>query len=804
MSVYNSRMTRGFALLFYATAAAIAFGTVVRADDDVAEEAFFEQRIRPVLVKHCYKCHSGEAKSVKGGLRLDTRALSREGGDSGAAIVPGDVEKSLLVRALRQEDFEMPPSGRLANDVIQDFERWIKMGAVDPRDSAATVAPTFDLRQRATEHWSWKPIARPEIPTDTPRPIDHFIGHRLDREELEPAAEADRRTLIRRLKLDLVGLPPTREEIRAFLADESEAAFATLVDRWLDSPHFGEKWASHWLDVMRFAETKGHVTDQERPYVWKYRDYVIDALNDDLPFDRFVIEHVAGDLLPVEQHRPGRQGQTNIAPTATGALFMHEMHFMAVDPVRQRWDQIDAQIDTLGQAFLGLTLGCARCHDHKFDAVSQRDYYSLAGFFYSTEQGKSRTAPRVELTPEQLADVQKLEDDYEQFLAGKINARKVAQSPKAHGYFPISEELGVQSPNDTKQLQTKMAALQKADPSWAFWVRAAKDVDGQDVTVMIRGDYRKPGETAKRGFLTAISGDNQPAAEMLGAGSGRMWLAKQIADPTNPLTARVWVNRLWHHLFGRGIVATPNNFGKLGGTPSHPELLDYLASQLVASGWSTKAIIREIVLSNVYRRSSQTSEEAQRVDPNNRWLSHHNQRRLPAELIRDNILAVAGSLDRSMHGPSVAGFVPPYATANKPTNVPKSGPLDGHGRRSVYLRVRRNFYDQMLLKFDFPDRGKSVGQRSVTTVPSQALAMLNGPFVHQQAERWGKRIAAQQGSETERLARTFETATGRLPDESEAVELQELVSELSRSSGDRVWQDVAHVLFNLYEFSVVE
>ena len=332
--------------------------TVLRADE------FFENRIRPVLVKHCYECHSAESKNIKGGLLLDSREATHRGGDSGAAVVPGNADESLLLSALRHDDFEMPPSGRLPENVIADFEKWILSGARDPRESQATAIETFDLAARVAEHWCWKPLAEVVVPIGV-SPIDHFINRKLARQDLAAAPIADRRTLIRRLKFDLVGLPPSRTESDEFAGDQSTRTKEALVDRLIDSPQFGEKWASMWLDVMRYSETKGHVTDQPRPYVWKYRDYVIDAFNEDLPYDQFIIEHLAGDLLPEDRHRPGPGGLTNVAPTATGALFMHEMHFMSVDPVKQRWDEIDAQIDTVGKAFLGLTLGCARCHDHK-------------------------------------------------------------------------------------------------------------------------------------------------------------------------------------------------------------------------------------------------------------------------------------------------------------------------------------------------------------------------------------------------------------------------------------------------------
>ena len=632
------------------------------------------------------------------------------------------------------------------------------------------------LQSRAAEHWSFQALSKAEPGSS----IDGYVDQGLMREGLDPYPRAGWPVLLRRLSFDLIGLPPTVEEMDPFAGDEPDAA-SRVIDRLLASPHFGERWARHWLDVVRYSETKGHVTDIERPFAWKYRDYVIDALNDDLPYDEFVREHLAGDLL--EPGRPGKDGQTNVSPAATGALFFHEMHFMAVDPVKQRWDEIDAQIDVVSQAFLGLTMACARCHDHKTDAISQRDYYALAGFFYSTEQGKARTAPRDECLPEEVA---KAERTYANFLASKTVSRREAQTKKNGEYFPISEELGIQSPGDYVKLRRLMDRLTKLDPSWSAWVRAARDVRGVDVPLLRQGDYKLKGERVRRRFIEVLGGqvDLPVFAE---SESGRLYLAEQIASPHNPLTARVWVNRLWHHLFGRGLHLTPNDLGRNGHRPTHPRLLDYLAWRLIERDWSTKAVIREIALSDVYQRASATPGEA---DPENLWLSHQNGRRLQAEAIRDAILQSSGSLDRAMSGPSVQPWVPPYATANKPGNVPKSGPVDGRGRRSVYLCVRRNFPDPFLKIFDFPDPGASTGRRELTSPPSQALAMMNSPFVHHQAARW----AAAARREGTGMGRMFRTALGRWPTDAELGDLERLASS----------EDVAHVILNMFEFRYVD
>lgn len=650
---------------------------------------------------------------------------------------------------------------------------------------------SVDLAERS-HHWAYQAPKEPAADAT----IDSFIDGRLERTGLKPGPRASRALLHRRLSFDLLGLPPTPMECEEFLADREAGSWERLVDRLLASPHFGERWARHWLDIIRYSETKGHVTDIERPFAWKYRDYVIDAFNSDLPYDRFLQEHLAGDLI---SPRPGPNGEPNIAPTATGALFFHELHFMAVDPAKARWDEIDAQIDVVGKAFLGLTISCARCHDHKTDAISQRDYYALAGIFYSTELGKTRLLPREPANGTRAKEISKAEKTYQSFLDQKVRDRKKTQSKKTDEYFPVSEELGVQSPADHAKLAKMMDELTRLDPSWAHWVRSAHDVEGTDVPFLARGDHKAKEAKVPRQFLQILL-DDRISPPKLETRSGRRYLAEQITNPSNPLTSRVWVNRLWHHLFGRGIVATPSDFGAQGKAPSHPELLDYLAHRLVSNGWSTKELIREIVCSDAYRR---ISAEPTEQDPENALLSHRLRRRMDAEALRDSILAICGTLDRKTHGPSIQPYVPPYATANKPSLIPKSGPLDGHGRRSIYLRVRRNYYERFLQIFDFPNPGISTGARSVTTSPAQALAMMNSPFVKDQADRWGTKVAQEAGPPAERVKGMFIRALGRSPTEPEQALLDALGQDLDPKSAE-YFSDVAHVILNLAEFRYVD
>ncbi|MCH8046250.1 MAG: PSD1 domain-containing protein [Planctomycetes bacterium] len=771
-----------------------------------AELEHFEKKVRPLLVKYCFKCHG--PKEQEADLRLDSRAAVLRGGESGPAIEPGRPAESRLVRAIgySDPDLQMPPKKKLSARQIADLTRWVKAGAPWPEAQGTTepsVASRAIQRPKITDEqrkfWAFRPVVDrtpPKLADESwaTSPIDRFIGRALDAKGLKPAPPADKRTLLRRIYFDLIGLPPAPEEIEAYLADDSPKAFAKVVDRLLASEHYGERWARHWLDLVRYSETDGHVQDNLRPHAWKYRDWVIDALNDDLPYDRFIIEQIAGDLLT--QKRPGKRGETNVAPVATGMLWMHEMHFKPVDPPLQRADQVDAQIDVIGKAFLGLTLACARCHAHKFDPISHHDYYALAGFFHSTAETQARTAPRTEVYD--AARAKKIRAKEKQIAAavGKaIASARRDQLGKSPIQVPITEDNF--GPGGRKQMAKLRAELARLDPSSTQWARSAGDVEPRDVRLHVRGSYKNPGPVVPRAFLEILDGERKPD---VGAGSGRLWLAGKIADPDNPLTARVMVNRLWQHHFGEGLVRTPSSFGQMGERPTHPRLLDYLAARFIEGGWSLKAMHRRMVLSSTYRMSSRASAKSARVDPENKLLSRMPIRRLEAEAIHDAILTVTGSLDRTVGGPSIPPFVSPNATSVKPIHLPKAGPIDSGGRRAVYVQVRRNFITPMFETFDFPNPGASVGRRDVTIVPSQALAMMNGPLVHRQAAKWGKAIAAESGSDEEKIARMFVRALGRPPN---GDEYETLLSIVAAGETDKAWVDVAHVILNLNDFVFV-
>lgn len=797
----NELKTAGIAVLLIV--GAMSSIQLAAEGDSAPLKGEFLTKVLPVFREYCYECHSHRARNVKGGLLLDSGESLEKGGDSGPLIDRNHPESSLLWRAVdpSNKDLRMPPENSLPDQHRRILITWMRNGAkfpehyLDISKKNPHPAIAFNLQERARNHWAWQPVSK--VPSHDN--IDSLIDRKLQENGLERALEALPSTLIRRLSLQLTGMVPTPEDCIQFQADYSKSPDSALrdwTDRFLASPAFGEHWARMWMDVVRFSETKGHVTDQERPFAWKYRDYLIHAFNSDLPYDRFIIEHLAGDLLPPDADRQGWNGQTWTARIATGILFMHEMHFMAVDPVRQRWDEINAQIEVVGKGFLGLTLDCARCHDHKFDAISQDDYYALAGFFLSTEQGRLRTAPR---SSQIHTHHRQLEEKFEKFLRDKRQARIQAQKPKAgDAYFPVSEELGVQSPDDTRALMKIIGELEDKDSNWAMWTRSAIEAVPQNAPLLIRGNAAKPADQVQRRFLEAINPEIPQKLE----GSGRLWLARQIASKDNPLTARVWVNRVWQQLFGKGIVATPDNFGSLGEPPTNPELLDFLADKFMNSGWSTKKLIREIIESRTWQQSSAAPQKSLISDPENRYFARQNRRRLTAEQIRDSILRISGELDTALYGPSVDCYIPSYATANKTTTVPASGPLDGFGRRSLYLKIRRNFYDQLLLAFDFPDRSQSISLRRSSPVPNQSLALMNSPFVHEMAARWGRRLHLTPIDNESILKHVWMACTSETPDEIILNELNMLYRDLQAASltQEEVWQHLTHAVMNVPSF----
>ena len=826
----------------------LAAAVVVPAADKPSEKlspdqlAFFEKKIRPVLVAKCYQCHSAQAEKVKGGLLLDTREGIRMGGASGHAVEPGDLKGSLLITAIRSDkkDQMMPPKEKLPPEVIADFEKWVLMGAPDPRDSKAKLAAKPSLAEGKT-FWSFqpvKPVAVPQ-PKDTKwsaSDIDRFVLKKLEENQLKPVADADPHTFIRRLYFDLIGLPPTPEEVQAFVRDFSlshsptrtpapasagekagkresvNPAIERVVDKLLASPHFGERWGRHWLDVARYAESSGKERNYAYPEAWRYRDYVIASFNTDKPYDRFLREQIAGDLLPAKD-----AAQRNENLIATG--------FLAIGPKglneRNReafiMEQVDEQIDVATRAALGLTVSCARCHDHKFDPVPQRDYYAMAGIFKSTEthfgiggggNGKNRqpsthvplvktfappppltsaSAPSApvtstqsrKLTPEMEEKLKKFAEKNPKAvlrLKNMSEAEKVAAYERFFGSADATPARPAKAAKkQAKYPETPNAPKASGEPN-GQWAMAVLDGKPADCPIYIRGELEEKGPVIPRGFVTVL-GATEPAKIAPGQ-SGRLELANWLTAPENPLTARVMANRVWQHLFGEGIVSTPDNFGATGERPTHPDLLDYLANRFVANGWSVKQLVREIVLTRTYQLNSASDAKNFAADPDNNFLWRANQRRLDAESIRDGILAVSGRLDlQAPHGS-------PISTLGD-TDLGRAArtTLKGDSRhRSVYLPIVRDMLPEALDLFDFAEPSLVVAAREVTTVPSQALYMLNSPFIRENAAAFAKRFQGTSADPKERITAAYLTAFSRPPT---AAEITRAESYLKTQATER-------------------
>jgi hypothetical protein len=806
-----------------------------------AELEFFEKKIRPVLESSCYMCHSTASGKPQGGLLLDSRAGMLKGGNSGqAAIIPGDPDRSPLIKAIRYSDakLQMPPTGQLSTEQIRDFETWVKMGAPDPRgpSTAAQAAwQPYDLSE-ARKFWSFQPIKNAPPPTVNHRswartPIDRFILAKLEEKGLKPVGDADKRTLIRRATYDLTGLPPAPEAVEAFLRDNSPDAFAKVVDRLLASPQYGERWGRHWLDAVRYADTAGCNSDFPVPAAYKYRNYVIRAFNQDKPYDRFIREQIAGDLLP---NNTQAEKYENII--ATGYLAMSRRFGSRNKEVNLT---IDDTIDNLGKTFLGLSVSCARCHDHKFDPIPQKDYYALYGIFNSSRyafagaeiyphpadmvalaegdeaakfyQWQSELAAlddwKEYLTVEggaaarnKAAREKRLKEAAQQPSASEAQATANPSAPAASGAAPKRElwralhPAGEARPADydrdavnsssaskstrmpdevaaqAKEVKARVAELGAQVPKVE---KAYAVVEGLPANARIhrKGEPKNLGEEVPRGFLTILGGMQLPVGHK---GSGREYLARWIAAPDNPLTARVLVNRVWPGHFGKGIVATPNDFGARGATPTHPELLDYLATRLIGSGWSLKAMHRLIMLSHTYQLAATDDPRNAREDAGNDRLWHFNRRRLSAEEIRDGILAVSGGLDRT---PGEAHPFPPEREWHYTQHEQFFAVYDSD-RRSIYLMQQRQKKHPLMEVFDGADTNINTSPRPLSTTPLQALFLMNNPFVHSQADRLAARLERDYQLPSQRLDQAFRLAYAR---PATAAEIREALAYLQET-----------------------
>ena len=797
---------------------------------------FFESKIRPVLSRHCYECHGAESKKAKGGLRLDTRDGLLKGGDSGPAIVPGKPDKSLLITAVRHAEDELKmPKQKLAQHEIDALVEWVRIGAPDPRTGELTAAATPVSRydwDKERQHWAYRPgrDAAPPTATNTDwarTDIDRFILAKLEEKNLRPVPDADPRTLIRRMTYDLTGLPPTSEEVEAFLSESRsnpQSAVSALIDRLLASPHYGERWGRHWMDLVRYADTAGDNSDYPVPQLYLYRNYVIDAFNRDKPYDQFVREQIAGDLLPARD-----QAQRNEQVIATGYVALSRRFGSVVDRYPQHLT-IEDTIDNLGKTFLGLTLACARCHDHKFDAVTQRDYYAIYGIFASTRYA----FPGIELLKIQKDFVPLLSSTELEKQFGPFNA-KARELQKTHDDLAAKRkkmeadkaELEKRIAAATGEEKTKLAAdanrlhqeiekvrgnvrnaakavedHQKTRPRVAD-AYAVQDDKPADAKVHLKGEPERLGEAVPRRWLELFGAQPLPASEAQKT-SGRRQLADWIVSPTNPLTARVIVNRVWQHHFGSGLVKTPNDFGIRGQPPTHPELLDHLATRFVADGWSIKKLHRRILLSRAYQLSSQDDERGIAADTDHHWHWRFARRRLDAESLRDTLLAMSNTLDRSpLTEPHP---FPPIEKWEFTQHHPFRAEYPSN-RRTVYLMSARLTASPFLQTFDGADPNASTPTRdsSVTTV--QALYWLNDRFLHEQADRFAKRVMDDAATDEERLTRAFTLALQRAPSPEEqgaARSFMDQVRQRIPDSPKAAWAAFARALFRSNEFLYID
>jgi hypothetical protein len=793
-------------LLFFAgSPTELALAGANRATDD--RETLFETRIRPVLVAQCVRCHGAE--KINNGLRVDARQSLIHGGDSGAAIVPGHPEQSLLLRAIRQAgDLKMPPppARRLPDSIIADFEEWIQDGATWPKNDDRGSAWRQPAAPAAQTHWAFRPVVKVTPPADpsgwSANAVDRFISQNLRARGLKPVRPAPKSVLLRRASFDLIGLPPTPADVRAFMADNSPDAFEKVIDRLLASPQYGERWGRYWMDVARYADTAGDNADYPVPEARLYRDYIIDSFNADKPYDQFLREQIAGDILA----KDGAAGRYAEQVTATGFLALSRRY--ATAPYELWHLTLEDTIDTVGRACLGITLRCARCHDHKFDPVPTADYYRLYGIFASTrfpyagsEELVSKKFGRtgfVPLVPEAAAAPRlvayRREIDTDRNEIDHLQAGHPRRGPGA---------------KQLKSLQRRLKVLERSgSPAELPVAYAVSEGTVTDAHIQLHGEPSQEGALVTRGvpqFLPDFPGTVPTANE-----SGRLELADWIASPRNPLTARVMVNRVWQHHFGRGVVGTPSNFGTRGSPPTHPELLDWLTASFIEHGWSIKWLHREIMNSRTYQLASTTDPHNETIDESNTWHWRFDRQRLDAEAIRDAMLDVAGTLDLARAGRHPFPDIDDWTWTQ---HVPfKAAYPSNH--RSVYLMTQRLHRHPFLGLFDGPDTNTTTDVRSSSTVPLQALFLMNSQFMRDTAAAFAQRVCRDASAPRDRISLMEELAYCRPPSPAETAKAEDFLTQfrtLGLSSGlnpsradAEAWLSYARVILAANEFFYVD
>lgn len=808
----------------------VMFASYAVAADDLD---YFESKVRPLLATQCYSCHSSKAAIVQGGLRLDSRDTILRGGHSGPALLPGNPDQSRLIRALRHEvEPHMPPWGKLEPEKIAVLEEWIRRGAPWPKEGpSAAPSETASSKPAAKSHWAWQPLVRsepPKVADAGPRDaIDQFLLHKLLQKGIKPAAPANPASLLRRVYLDLTGLPPSPERVQSFLANPSTQQYEAIVDDLVSSHHYGERWGRWWLDVTYYGDTLDTGSEILATEAWRYRDYVIRSFNQDKPVNRFFQEQIAGDLLPAKDQR-----DRNDLIVATGYLAIGPWSIVLADKPQLQMDTIDQQLELIGRGMLGLTLGCSRCHDHKFDPITLQDYYGMAGILKSTRTVHGKLSEGYGLGTDPLSkrnkpdgvfsDVNKVplletaEERQQREKKLAVYEREIAALQMV--LVPLKEAAALlkdqeaknedgEKSKDTdshaekdpvkekkKDLEAKINSLEmrigmldfnKPLPPFAYAVQ--DEAKPEDCRVAIRGNAHQLGNQVPRGFVQLASIE-KPRSDW--KGSGRLELAKWLTDDRHPLTSRVYVNRVWQQLFGAGIVRSPENFGIRGELPSHPELLDYVASEFIRQGWSTKKLVRRLVLSSAYRMSADPNPAAQEIDPDNRLVWRMNARRLEAETIRDSILAINGKLDRTEGGDtlpthSLETFVPNLTTFN-PSGVIKTArlPENLRYRRTVYLPVFRTkqMKDLDILNyFDFAEPTQVNGSRRATVVPTQSLFLMNSPWIAEQADVLATKLTQdEQLLDSQRVNQVILLIFNRKPGEAEIMRGLEFIYDFER------------------------
>ena len=785
------------------------------------EIQYFERKIRPILAHRCYSCHSNEAKVLRGGLRLDTAASVQKGGDSGPTLVAGQPDESLLIHSIQYDsDIQMPPKGRLPDEEIKELTEWVKRGAPFPKSS---VQPDQKARQinfdEGRRFWSFQPLNQYPLPEvkDSQWPksrIDAFLLSGMEREGLHPALPTDRVGLIRRLSFDLIGLPPIPEDVLAFVKDDSPNAYEKLVERLMASPQYGEKWARMWLDLARYTDrTESWLLQDGLAHL--YRDWVVTAFNDDMPYDEFVRRQLAVDLMPGSNPQDlTALGFVGLSPTYWKELQLPCEIIKLI--VADEWEE---RVDAVTSTFLGLTVACARCHDHKFDPISAADYHALAGVFASSRQvgrplvseeqyqpvreAKAEVAKleveltklRVEIAKREKEKAKELQAAKQQKTAGETTAVPVDTATKDTATKDTATKDNALTPEEKlEQLTTKIKEL-KAVPMFdvpltnalseeSLYVEraGANPQDGtrivyrpgpQDLPLFSRGDPNRPGEIVRRRFLTVLTPEPRPYEN----GSGRLELAHSITSDAAPLAARVIVNRIWLTHFGQGLVSTPSNFGAQGSRPSHPELLDDLTARFIANGWSIKWLHREILLSATWQQSTRRSDHAKSIDPGNRWLSHMNRRRHDFEAWRDTMLSASGVLDLATGGPS--------------------RDLDelGNHRRTLYCTVHRRELSTTFQIHDFPDPNQHSPQRFSTNTALQGLYALNGPLLVEQSQALVSRLQREHSNdEAAQINRAYWLLFSRSPTATEQKLGLEYLSDAVGEERANRWKQYTHVL----------